>query len=183
MNQLLAVITLDSSGDGTIETTEASTVTYNKEGDPVLQIDEIDFGLDGTNDQRLVSFWDYDFANHQIIYTQDQDWNADGINDTHSRLVYTLGTWGQPISWDGYIGNPHRPSGRVFSSGAYTYDSFGNLTQLEAVITGNGGSGVSRFFTRTSYFYARRSEIRGTRTNSLNREDESRPRSLRSPGS
>jgi hypothetical protein len=158
-NQWLSVIRGDFDNAGNTNTPKRTITTYNGEGKPVLQSEEFDDDVDGTVDRRFISEWNYDFDQHQMIYTQEQDLDADGTFDSHTRLVYILDKNGRPVSWDGYVANIRRPSGRVYSRGTNSYDKFGNLLKTETVIRSNGQSGTSQFFSTTTYFYAHRGEV------------------------
>jgi hypothetical protein len=147
-------------GDGSAERQlGTSTTTSNDHGDAILQVDEFDDNGDGILDRRLASTWEYDYANQKMVFTQNQDWNGDGVFDTDSRFDYALDKSGRPLSWKGHVGDQSGQPGGLYASGTFTYDKFGDLLEDRFAILFPGAFGAGWWTRTTTRIYAHRGEV------------------------
>ena len=106
----------DNAANGTVDAISRVLITNDSRGRPVREVLEKDDNVDGIVDRRFSHDAEWDLWDNLLFQSDFDDYNADGVADSWSRLVYTydgqkhlelevydLDFWGPRYTADGVI--------------------------------------------------------------------------------
>lgn len=126
-DQTVEFAPVDWDGDGIIDYTLTNTTTFDKQKNPILNLQQFDFGVDGTIDATVMNTWTYE--KDQTLIHSETDFDGDGIPNSIANSTLHLNHRGQPISGETQrITDTQTGSGFTITSN-YTHDKTGNLLQ------------------------------------------------------